>query len=97
MVSTVRLFVDASYAIAIMASRWHRLGFRNGRGSRATPSVACRLALAMFALTGAVLTVRLWRVTRRGDLPQAEVAPPEAQDSLAAAGISRARITEMLP
>jgi uncharacterized membrane protein YeaQ/YmgE (transglycosylase-associated protein family) len=37
-----------------------------------------QVALAMFALTGACLTVRLWRMTRKTELPPVAAAPPDA-------------------
>ena len=76
MASTVRLFVDASYAIAIMALVGVVAGFATA-GITSDTERSLQVGLAMFVLTGAVLTVRLWRITRRSDLPQAEAATPE--------------------
>lgn len=69
MVSTVRLFFDASYAVAIMAV----VGIISGFATAAVTSdsqLSLQVALGMFALTGAFLTVRLWRLGRKmGHLP----------------------------
>lgn len=77
MVSTVRLFVDASYAIAIMAL----VGIVAGSaiaGITSDTERSLQVALAMFALTGVLLTIRLWWITRKTDLPPVEAATPEA-------------------
>jgi hypothetical protein len=75
MASTVRLYVDASYAVAVMAlmgivSGLAAAGFTGDRAR------ALQVALGMFALTGVFLTVRLWRITRKGTHPPvADPAP----------------------
>ncbi len=77
MVSTIRLYVDASYAVAIMAL----VGIISGSLTAATTGntpLSLLVAVAMFALTGAFLTIRLWWVTRRR--PAAEALLPESDD-----------------
>ena len=71
-VATIRLYVDAAYAVLVMAVV-----------SAVTGSVAAaftgntlrslQVALAAFAATGMILTVRLWLVMRRRSA--AEVVP----------------------
>ena len=69
MIGTLRLVFDASYAIALMAF----VGVVAGFGTAALTSDTQRslhVAIGMFALTGALLTIRLWRATRRlGSVP----------------------------
>ena len=77
MASTVRLYVDAAYAIAIMAL----VGIVAGSvtaGITSDTERSLQVALAVFVLTGVFLTVRLWRITRKGILPSVEAATPEA-------------------
>jgi len=77
MASTVRLYVDAAYAIAIMAL----VGIVAGSvtaGLTSDTERSLQVALAVFVLTGVFLTVRLWRITRKGILPPVEAASPEA-------------------
>ena len=64
MVGTLRLFFDASYAIALMAFVGIVSGFATAAMTGDTQR-SLQVAIAMFAVTGALLTVRLWRVTRR--------------------------------
>ena len=64
MISTVRLFFDASYAVVVMAV----VGIISGFATAAVTSdsqLGLQVALGMFALTGAFLTVRLWRLGRK--------------------------------
>jgi hypothetical protein len=77
MASTLRLYVDASYAVAIMAVAGIISGFV-AAGITGDTQRSLQVALAMFTLTGAVLAVRLWRVTR--EHPAAEARAPEADD-----------------
>ena len=79
MVSTVRLFFDASYAIAIMTFVGIASGFATAAVTGDTER-SLQVALAAFALTGALLTVRLWRVTHRSAAPPVKVVPPEVHD-----------------
>jgi len=79
MTSTIKLFFDASYAIAIMAFAGIVSGFATAAITGDTER-SLQVALAMFALTGALLTVRLWRVTHRIAMPPVKVVPPEVQD-----------------
>jgi hypothetical protein len=76
MVSTVRLFVDASYAIAIMALVGIVAGSATA-GITSDTERSLQVALAMFTLTGAFLTFRLWRITRKAHLRPAEAGTPE--------------------
>jgi len=78
MVSTFRLYMDASYALAVMAI----VGIVSGFAAAAITGNTERglhVALAMFAATGALLTVRLWRLTRTGGQPVSST-PPDASD-----------------
>jgi hypothetical protein len=77
MASTVRLYVDAAYAIAIMALVGIAAGSATA-GITSDTERSLQVALAVFALTGVFLTVRLWRITRKGILPPVEAATPEA-------------------
>ena len=72
MVGTLRLFLDASYAIALMASS-ASVWLRNCRDDSDTQR-SLQVAIAMFALTGALLTVRLWRIMRAAGLPPVDPA-----------------------
>jgi hypothetical protein len=76
MTSTVRLYVDAAYAIAVMAL----VGIVSGSaiaGITGDTERSLQVALAMFILTGVLLTFRLWRITRKIELRPAEAAAPE--------------------
>jgi hypothetical protein len=77
MVSTVRLYVDASYATAVMALVGIIAGFATA-GITGDTERSLQVALAMFALTGVVLAIRLWRITRKSTLTADNAAPPEA-------------------
>jgi membrane protein implicated in regulation of membrane protease activity len=77
MVNTIRLYVDASYAVAIMAVAGIISGFATA-GITGDTLRSLQVALAMFAFTGVLLTVRLWRVTRVIERPPADAIPPEA-------------------
>jgi hypothetical protein len=79
MVSTIRLYVDASYAIAIMAIAGIIAGFATA-GITGDTGRSLQIALGIFALTGVALTVRLWRVTRKPSLPPVDAAPPKPQN-----------------
>jgi membrane protein implicated in regulation of membrane protease activity len=68
MVGTLRLFIDASYAIALMAFAGIVAGFATATITSDTQR-SLQVAIGMFALTGALLTIRLWRLTRRTGLP----------------------------
>jgi membrane protein implicated in regulation of membrane protease activity len=76
MVSTIRLYVSASYAIAVMATAGVISGFA-AAGITGNTLRGLQVALAMFAVTGALLTVRLWRMTRKGERLPAGASPPE--------------------
>ena len=77
MASTVRLYVDAAYAIAIMALVGIVAGSATA-GITSDTERSLQVALAVFVLTGVFLTVQLWRITRKGILPPVEAATPEA-------------------
>ena len=76
MASTVRLYVDASYAIAIMALVGIVAGSATA-GITNNTERSLQVAVIMFVLTGAFLTYRLWRITRRTGQPPVEAATPE--------------------
>ena len=75
MVSTIRLYVSASYAIAVMATAGVISGFA-AAGITGNTLRGLQVALAMFAATGALLTVRLWRMTRKDERLPAGAGPP---------------------
>lgn len=68
MLDTVRLYIDATVAVATMAT----LGFIAGLvayGITGDGTLIILAAIAVFALTGAVLMIRLWRTNRKPALP----------------------------
>ena len=71
MLNTVRLYLDAVLAVAIMAAFGVISGFAAAAitGDRAIVVVA---TAAVFVATGVVLAVRLWRMTRK---PLAPIDP----------------------
>ena len=75
MLDTARLYFDATVALAIMAT----LGVIAGFVAFAVTGERTLAILAtgtVFALTGMLLTIRLWRITRNP--PPAEPATPRA-------------------
>jgi hypothetical protein len=70
MLDTVRLYFEATVAVAIMAMFAIISGFASDRliGDR---RLAFLVAAVAFVLTGIVLTARLWRMTRT------PIPPPE--------------------
>ena len=64
MTSTLRLYIDASYAVAVMAFAGIVSGFA-AAGLTGDRERGLQIALGAFALTGVLLTVRLWRMTRK--------------------------------
>lgn len=73
MLDTVRRYIDAAVAVAVMAT----LGIISGfvaAGLTGDRMLAFLTALAAFALTGVVLMVRLWRMTRKPILPPGPAA-----------------------
>jgi membrane protein implicated in regulation of membrane protease activity len=77
MVSTVRLYMDATYAIAVMATAGIIAGFATAAISSDT-NRSVQVGLAMFAIVGVVLAVRLWRIRRQSGL--APVVPSTPHD-----------------
>lgn len=73
MAGTFRLFFDASYAIALMGFVGIVAGFATA-GITGDTQRSLHVAIGMFAATGALLTVRLWRITRRTGLPPIDPA-----------------------
>jgi len=68
MVDTIRRYVDATVAVAVMAL----LGIMSGvvaAGLTGDSKLTVLAAVVAFVLTGVVLMVRLWRMTRRPVLP----------------------------
>jgi disulfide bond formation protein DsbB len=63
MVSTLRLFIDASYAVTLMAFVGIVAGFMTAAITSDTQR-SLQVAIGIFAVTGALLTIRLWRTTR---------------------------------
>ena len=68
MLNTVRLYFDATVAVAIMATLGVISGFI-AAGLTGDRTLALLAAGAVFGLTGAVLMVRLWRTTQKPVLP----------------------------
>jgi membrane protein implicated in regulation of membrane protease activity len=68
MVGTLRLFIDASYAVTLMAFVGIVAGFVTATITSDTQR-SLQVAIGMFALTGALLTIRLWRMTRGAGSP----------------------------
>ncbi|HZT50265.1 MAG TPA: hypothetical protein VFA64_19980 [Hyphomicrobiaceae bacterium] len=66
MVSTLRLYIDATYAIAVMTTSGVISGFATAAITGDTER-GLQVALAVFALTGGLLAVRLWRMTRKAN------------------------------
>jgi hypothetical protein len=64
MINTVRLFLEASYAVVVMAVVGIISGFATA-GVTSDSQLSLQVALGMFALAGAFLAVRLWRVGRK--------------------------------
>ena len=75
MLDTARLYFDATVALAIMATFGVVAGFIAfaATGDR---TLAMLATAAVFAVTGMLLTIRLWRITRNP--PPAEPATPRA-------------------
>jgi disulfide bond formation protein DsbB len=63
MVSTLRLFIDASYAVTLMAFVGIVAGFMTAAITSDTQR-SLQVAIGIFAVTGALLTIRLRRTTR---------------------------------
>jgi membrane protein implicated in regulation of membrane protease activity len=63
MVGTLRLFIDASYAVTLMAFVGIVAGFMTAAITSDTQR-SLQVAIGIFAVTGALLTIRLWRTTR---------------------------------
>ena len=63
MIGTLRLFIDASYALTLMAFVGIVAGFVTATITTNTQR-SLQVAIGIFALTGALLTIRLWRTTR---------------------------------
>jgi hypothetical protein len=74
MAGTFRLFFDASYAIALMALVGILSGFATA-GLTGDSQRSLQVAIAMFAVTGALLAIHLWRITRASALPPVDPAP----------------------
>jgi disulfide bond formation protein DsbB len=62
MVSTLRLFIDASYAVTLMAFVGIVAGFMTAAITSDTQR-SLQVAIGIFAVTGALLTIRLRRTT----------------------------------
>jgi hypothetical protein len=77
MVNTIRLYIDASYAVAVMACVGIVSGFA-AAGLTGSTERSLQVALGMFALTGAALTFRLWWIMRKTSSSVA--LPPQAND-----------------
>ena len=68
MADTLRLYIDASYAVAVMALVGIVSGFAAALLTSDTER-SLQIAAGTFALTGVLLTVRLWRITRKAPRP----------------------------
>jgi hypothetical protein len=71
MLDTVRLYVEATVAVAIMAMFAIISGFA-AAGLTGDRQLALLVAAVAFVLAGIALTVRLWRMTRT-PIPPAEL------------------------
>ena len=76
MAGTIRVFIDASYAVAVMAVSGILAGFATA-GITGDTQRSLQVALAAFALAGAMLTVRLWRATRAAPGVKAILPEPD--------------------
>jgi membrane protein implicated in regulation of membrane protease activity len=68
MIDTLRLVLEALYAIGLMLLVGIVSGFA-AAGLTSDSRQGLQVAIAMFAVTGGVLTLRLWRATRALHLP----------------------------
>jgi len=75
MIVTLRLFIGASYAVTLMAFLGIAAGFVTATITSDTQR-SLQVAIGIFALTGALLTIRLWRTTRGTGAPPVD---PTAQ------------------
>ena len=68
MADTIRLYLDAALAVGIMVAFGAIAGFLAAAitGDR---TLVIATTATVFALTGAALTVRLWRLTRKPAAP----------------------------
>jgi|KBSSwiStaDraftv2_1062776.scaffolds.fasta_scaffold1841313_1 membrane protein DedA with SNARE-associated domain len=73
MIVTLRLFIGASYAVTLMAFLGIAAGFVTATITSDTQR-SLQVAIGIFALTGALLTIRLWRMTRRFAPPPVDPA-----------------------
>jgi hypothetical protein len=76
MASTLRLYIDASYAVTVMAIVGIISGFATAAATGDTER-SVQAALAMFGLTGVILAIRLWRVTRKTSTSVETIVPKE--------------------
>ena len=77
--STIRVYIDASYAVALMAFVGIVSGFAIAALTGDTER-SLQAGLGMFALTGCALTFRLWRMTRKAELRLADSAPSKVPE-----------------
>jgi hypothetical protein len=68
MVNSIRLYLDAALGVAIMAALGVIAGFV-AAGVTGDRTLALTVAGIVFILTGAVLIVRLWRITHQSPVP----------------------------
>jgi hypothetical protein len=71
MLVALRLFIDAAFAVLLMASVGIVAGFATATITGDTQR-SLQVAIGMFALTGALLSIHLLRVTRRIASPPAD-------------------------
>ena len=71
MISTMRLYVDATYALSVMAVVGIIFGFA-AAGVTGDTQRGLQVAVAMFVVAGALLIFRLWRITRKGNRQPAD-------------------------
>ena len=79
MIGTLRLFIDVSYAVTLMAFLGIAAGFVTATITSDTQR-SLQVAIGIFALTGALLTIRLWRTTRGTGSPRSiprHSSPPD--------------------
>jgi membrane protein implicated in regulation of membrane protease activity len=79
MIGTLRLFIDVSYAVTLMAFMGIAAGFVTATITSDTQR-SLQVAIGIFAFTGALLTIRLWRTTRGTGSPRSiprHSSPPD--------------------
>jgi membrane protein implicated in regulation of membrane protease activity len=77
--AALRLYMDAVYAIAVKATAGIISGFATAAITSAS-SRSLQAGLMLFAIVGALLTIRLWRMTRKIARSKSAPPPPRIED-----------------